>query len=205
MRSTLLLSLLLACSTPAPVPAVPPSGPAPASAETGPTTTLPDASLYDLPVPLEDQDGQKIGLDVFRGQPVIVSMFYATCKAACPMLIARTRSVESALSPGARSALRFLFISFDPDRDTPEQLRATAAEQGLDRARWTLARPAPADVRLLSGLLGVKFNRLESGDFNHSSVLVLLGRDGRPVARVGSLAEDSGALVAGAERLAAGS
>lgn len=211
MRFTLLVSLLMACSKPEEAPTPSAAAPvvataeAPAPADAGPATTLPDAPLYDLPVALEDQDGRSVGLDVYRGHPVIVSMFYASCKAACPMLIARARGLESRLSPAAREALRFLFISFDPGRDGPERLRATAVEQGVDLSRWTLARPGEPDVRLLSGLLGVKFNRLSNGDFNHSSVLVLLDGDGRPVARMGSLAEDEGALVAGAERLVAGS
>lgn len=203
MGTTLLLGLLLSCGGADPAPAAPP--PAPPAAALAPEaagTTLPDAPLYDLPVALEDQDGAHISLDVFRGHPVIVSMFYASCKAACPMLIARARGLEGQLSPAAREALRFLFISFDPERDTPALLRHTATEQGVDPARWRLARPAEPDVRLLSALLGVKFNRLSNGDYNHSSVLVLLDREGRPVARMGSLAEDPSALVQHAERLA---
>ena len=123
------------------------------------------------------------------------------CTSSPTGLAARTRAIEDQLSPTARAELRFLFISFDPERDTPERLRHAAVEQGLDLGRWTLARPAAPDVRLLSALLGVKFNRLANGDYNHSSVLVLVDRDGRPVARMGSLAEDSGPLLREAERL----
>lgn len=208
MRTTALISLCMAlcwagCGAPQPPPAPAPEAspelPAPAPPAAG--TTLPDAPLYDLAVGLEDQEGAAISLDLYRGHPVILSMFYASCRAACPMLISRTRAIEDQLSPAARAELRFLFISFDPERDTPERLRHAAVEQGLDLGRWTLARPAAPDVRLLSALLGVKFNRLANGDYNHSSVLVLVDRDGRPVARMGSLAEDSGPLLREAERL----
>ena len=44
-------------------------------------------SVYQLPVQLTDQANRVSGLDVFRGQPVLVSMFYASCPNACPTLI----------------------------------------------------------------------------------------------------------------------
>lgn len=187
-----------ASPSPAPPPAEPPAPALPAD-DAGPA--LPDGSVYDYAAPLEDQDGRPVGLDVYRGGPAVLTMFYGTCKAACPMLVGKLKSVEAALSPEAREGLRVLMVSFDPERDTPAQLRATAAEQGLDLARWRLARPRPEDVRPISALLGVKFNRLTNGDFNHSSVLVLVDGDGRPVARLGTLSDDPAPLVAAAEAL----
>lgn len=203
-----LLFALLGCrgapepASTAPAPAAV-EAPAPSLPPTSSAVGLPDSPLYDLQVQLEDQEGQKVGLDVWRGHPTVLTMFYATCKAACPMLVSKMRGVEAGLSPAARDAIRVLMISFDPERDTPELLRATAAEQHLDLQRWRLVRPAPSDVRLLSALLGVKFNRLSNGDFNHSSVLVLIDRDGRPVARLGTLSDDPAPFLAAAEALVA--
>jgi len=56
---------------------------------------------------------------------------------------------------------------------------------------------------LLSRLNLMPSSALSSGDFNHSSVLVLADRDGVPVARLGSLSDDPTAFLASAETLAA--
>lgn len=202
-----LLSLLLACAGP-PEPDTTPEAPEAALTAVAPPPEagapgMPDAPLYDLPLQLEDQDGQRVGLDVHRGHPTVFSMFYATCPAACPMLVAKIRELEGRLSPGAREDLRVLLVTFDPERDTPERLAALAADQHLDLRRWRLARTAPQDVRLLSAALAIPYTRLPDGEYNHGSVLVLTDREGRPVARLGSLAEDPTALLAAAEALAA--
>jgi protein SCO1/2 len=60
-------------------------------------------------------------------------------------------------------------------------------ERGLDGARWSLASPRPQDVRGVAGVLGVRYRQLADGDFNHTSGLVLLDRDGRIVARTGKV------------------
>lgn len=202
---TLLLLALLACSGGAPKTTAPTTAaaPAPTLPETSTAVGLPSAPLYDVAVGLEDQDGQRVAFDVFRGHPTVFTMFYTSCSAACPLLIGKLQALEQQMSPATRDALRVLMVSFDPERDDPAALRAAAEEQHIDLSRWKLARPAPADVRMISALLSIKFNRLSDGDFNHSSVLVLADRDGVPVARLGSLADDPAAFLASAEALAA--
>ena len=44
-------------------------------------------------------------------------------------------------------------------------------------------RPEPKDLRSLAAVLGVKYRALADGEFNHTSVLVLLDADGRILAR----------------------
>ena len=46
-------------------------------------TATASASIYPVSVALRDENGDAIGVDVFRGRPVIVSMFYGSCPAAC--------------------------------------------------------------------------------------------------------------------------
>jgi protein SCO1 len=58
-----------------------------------------------------------------------------------------------------------------------------AVKRKVDPAKWTLAAPAADDVRKVAGLLGVRYRALGNGDFNHTSVLVLLDAQGRIVAR----------------------
>ena len=56
-------------------------------------------------------------------------------------------------------------------------------KRSLDVTRWSLASPKPDGVRSVAGVLGVRYRQLADGDFNHTSALVLLDRDGRIVTR----------------------
>jgi hypothetical protein len=91
-----------------------------------------DTSIYALSAKLTDQHGQTIGLDVHRGHPVLVAMFYASCPNVCPLLISDLRRLEARLEATRRSQLRILLVSIDPDRDTPEVLSALAERSEVD-------------------------------------------------------------------------
>jgi protein SCO1/2 len=79
--------------------------------------------------------------------------------------------------------LGVVLISMDPARDTPAVLQKTVVARGVDGEHWLLAAPPAAKVREVAGVLGVRYKQLPDGDFNHSSVLVLLDAEGRIVAR----------------------
>lgn len=140
-------------------------------------------SIYALSASLVDQRGRPVGLDLFRGRPVLISMFYASCPDACPLLIADLQRIERELPSRLRANLRIVLVSVDPDRDTPEALLALARARQVDESRWRLLR-APGDtVREIAALLGVKYRRLPDGTFDHSSVITLLSPDGVILAR----------------------
>jgi protein SCO1/2 len=103
----------------------------------------------------------------------------APAPTACPLLIDSGKGVEHALSAAERAQLRLLYLSIDPARDDTKKLAALAAKRKLDPARWTLARTDEAGVRRTAAVLGVRYRKLANGEFNHSSVLILLDRDGR--------------------------
>src|SRR3546814_11515639 len=65
----------------------------------------------------------------------------------------------------------------------PEALMSVASKRKLDGARWSLASPAPDNVRGVAGVLGVRYRQLADGEFNPTSALVLLDREGRIVTR----------------------
>jgi protein SCO1/2 len=139
---------------------------------------LPDRSIYNLRVPLTNQSGRPHGLDIYRGQPVLMTMFYGRCPAVCPLLIETVRSVEGALNDSQKSQLRVLMISVDPERDTQESLAALAKQRKLDLSRWNLARADSSTVRKVAAVLGIQYRKLPNGEFNHSSVMTLLDREG---------------------------
>lgn len=155
---------------------------APASAAPE-TMTLPRDSVYQSTAQLTDARAQRFAWSAKRGQAQLVSMFYASCRFVCPLLIDGGKAIEQQLSPDDRTRLGVTLISFDPKRDTPEVLARMARERNLDPARWTLARPEPRDVRAIAGLLDIRYRALADGEFNHTTVLVLLDAEGRIVAR----------------------
>ncbi|MEO6519211.1 MAG: SCO family protein [Pseudoxanthomonas sp.] len=155
---------------------------APALAATRPAP-LPRDSVYQLPVQLTDQDGKRFSWASRRGKVQVVGMFYTSCQYICPLIVDSGKAVERQLTPAERERLGILLVSMDPKRDTPAALTQIVVKRKLDRAQWTLASPAPADVREVAGVLGIRYRALADGEFNHTSALVLLDREGRVLAR----------------------
>lgn len=156
-----------------------------AGAFAAPATTPPPPkdSVYQLPLQLTDQHGRTADWRRHRGQPQVVAMFYTSCPYICPLIVDSGKAVEHALTPAERTKLDFLLVSMDPKRDTPAALMKVAKQRKLDPARWSLASPRASDVRGVAGVLGVRYRQLVDGEFNHTSALVLLDRDGRIMAR----------------------
>jgi protein SCO1/2 len=134
----------------------------------------PPQSIYNLKAKLIDQSGAAHLLDVHRGQPVLITMFYGSCPMACPLLIDTLRSFERSLTPAERSRIRVLLISIDPEHDTTDSLRALAAARQIDLSRWTLAHTDEATVRKIAAVLNIQYRRLPDGAYNHASVISLL-------------------------------
>jgi protein SCO1 len=147
----------------------------------------PPESIYHLEAALTDQAGRPRGLDLYRGSPVLVTLFYASCPATCPLIIDTLRATERGLAPEQRARLRVLMISIDPERDTPAALKQLAETRRIDTTRWTLARADDETVRDIAALLGVQYRKLPSGEFNHSTVIAVLSARGEIVARTTGL------------------
>jgi protein SCO1/2 len=163
--------------------------------------SLPGSSVYRLDAHLVDQDGRPFALSALRGSPVLVSMFYSSCEMVCPMIFETIAATLKAVPAAERAAVRLLLVSFDPARDTVAVLKQTAQAHGCD-ARWSLARCDDATVRKLAATLGIQYRRLASGEFNHSTMIDLLDRDGSITARSGKLGGADPDFVKSIRRLA---
>jgi len=152
------------------------------SASSTVAAALPRDSVYQLPLVLTDAHGKPLDWTTRRGTPQLVSMFYSSCRYVCPLIVEAGKAVDKALTPAQRERLGVMLISMDPARDTPKVLAALASERGIP-ARWALAAPKADDVRSVAGVLDVRYRQLSDGEFNHTSVLVLLDAEGRIVAR----------------------
>lgn len=148
---------------------------------------LPPNSVYHLEVPVEDQFGEITKLDRYKGHPVLITMFYASCPHVCPLLISTIKLTESKLSPEQRANLRVLIISIDPERDTPEKMLETMERHSVEASRWSMVRPQPGDLRTIAGVFGVKYKQLPNGEFNHTTRIILLDREGTQIASTGQL------------------
>ncbi|TXH34864.1 MAG: SCO family protein [Burkholderiaceae bacterium] len=148
-----------------------------------PAAALPGDSIYQLQLPLTDSNGQTRDWRALRGKPQLVTMFYTSCKFICPLIIESGKAVERQLTPAQQKRLGIVMISMDPARDTPAALKKIADQRKLDGSRWTLASPRAGDVRAVASVLGIRYRLLADGEFNHSSVLILVDAEGRILAR----------------------
>jgi len=144
----------------------------------GHTSELPENSIYQLKVKLTDQHNTHQSLDAYRGHPVVISMFYATCPNICPVLISTIQMMERKLSANELAKLRVILVSVDPQTDTPEVLNRVAVRHHIDLDRWKLTQATPQDVRKIAAVLGVKYRQLPDGEFSHTSVLTLVDEKG---------------------------
>lgn len=163
-----LATLLLVACGPRPIGAVTARSAAP----------LPGASIYHLDASWTDHRGETLELIELRGGPVIVTMIYASCETACPILIRDVMRLYDALPSDTRDRVRVLIVSFDPETDAPERLASYVTANDLEHPAWRFAVGEPHDTRALAALLGVRYRPAGNGMFSHSNLITVLGPDG---------------------------
>jgi protein SCO1/2 len=174
----LLLGLAIAGRLIAEPPCCPPAPAAPSCcAEQKPAAPLTAKSLFNLDATWTDDNGRPVSLASLRGQPVVLTMFFASCGYACPVLVSDMQRLRATLPAEVRAKTRFVLVSFDTVRDTPPALRAFRERSSLD-ANWTLLRGEIPAVQELAMLLGVKFKADANGQFSHSNVITILNAEG---------------------------
>ncbi|BBO59324.1 SCO family protein [Mycoavidus sp. B2-EB] len=77
--------------------------------------------LPKLEFALTDDQGQKVSAQTYQGLITLVYFGYTHCPDVCPETMARLMLALSKLGDDAR-AVRILFISIDPARDTPASM-----------------------------------------------------------------------------------
>lgn len=68
-------------------------------------------------------------------------------------------------------------------------LKKIAGQRAGDSAGRRLYRTHTADVRKIAGVLGVQYRALSNGEFNHSTVMILLDHQGVELARTDNIAK----------------
>ncbi len=80
---------------------------------------------------LTDHDGRPRTLQDFRGMAVVVFFGYTPCPDVCPTTLAEIAEAKRLLGPDGAKVLG-MFVTVDPQRDTPELLKAYMANFGPD-------------------------------------------------------------------------
>ncbi|UOD29431.1 SCO family protein [Massilia violaceinigra] len=143
---------------------------------------LPADSLYRLSVPLKDSQGRQFDWRALAGRPLLVTMFYGDCNAACPIIIENLRRTVDAVKP-APGRLAVLMVSLDPLYDTPGSLADLAKSHKLDPAIFRLAVAAnETHTRAMAGALQIKYRAVTNGEINHTTRVCLLDAGGKPLA-----------------------
>lgn len=152
----------------------------PASATTAALTPLTDRSIYQIDATWTNDAGESVSLATLRGRPVVLTMFFASCEYACPILVNDMQRIRQTLPEAVREQAQFVLVSFDDSRDTPTALRAYRERGNLDRG-WILLRGDAANVQELAMLLGVKYQRDARGQYAHSNLITVLNAEGEIV------------------------
>jgi protein SCO1/2 len=106
---------------------------------------------------LSDQNGQVRTLKDFAGKVVVVFFGYTQCPDVCPT--AMQEMVEAKQLLGADGArLQSIFITVDPERDTPELLKAYMANFGAD---FVALRPTPEQLPKVTKDFKIYFKKVE--------------------------------------------
>ena len=131
------------------------------------------------PFALTDQDGQPYSDAQLRGHWTLLFAGFTHCPDVCPTTLALMAQLRGRLPAGA--PLELVFLSVDPERDTPERLRAYTAHFG-GAVRGVTGPREQLDP--LCANLGIAFLKVPGASesqytVDHSTALVLLDRSGR--------------------------
>lgn len=123
-------------------------------------------------------DGKTFQLSKFSGKPTVVAMIYTSCQYVCPLTVQNIKRIERSLSAAQAGKVNFAVFSFDPQRDTPAKLTEFAKLHSITSPSWVLAQGSEGAVRKLAVTLGIKYKKVQSGDYEHDATISILDSNG---------------------------
>jgi protein SCO1 len=134
---------------------------------------------------LEDQSGATITDQALKGRPYLVFFGYTHCPDVCPTTLFEISEVFKALGKDA-DRVGGLFITVDPERDTPAALKEYMSNFDPHLHGLT-GDPAAAAAALKAYRVYAKkvpFEGGEAGDYtmDHTALVYLMDKEGRFVA-----------------------
>jgi protein SCO1/2 len=153
---------------------------------------------YHVPAPgdavpdfkLRNQDGRPIRLGQFKGKALLVTFIYTRCPRPdfCPRVTFNFSQVNKQLAadPALYAKTHLLCVSFDPEHDTPERLRAYGATYiGSDAVgafdHWDFAVPEKPVLNEMAKFFDVGITSGPDDTITHTLSTTLIGPDGKVV------------------------
>lgn len=138
------------------------------------------------PFELVDQHGTARSDADFRGSYLLIYFGFTYCPDLCPTTLLKMATALQELaarSPARAERVVPVFVTVDPERDTPEVLRGYAEQFDPRLVALTGTRRALADLGRVYGVFAAKVPTGEPGAYvmDHTSFLYLMGPDGKYV------------------------
>lgn len=127
---------------------------------------------------LVDHTGQAVTLQDFRGAPLLVFFGYTNCPDVCPTTLSRVATLLDVLASDGTEA-QAVFISVDPERDTPASL---ASYVEAFHPRLTGLTGGESSLNEATESFRVYFQKVDDGTddylLDHSAYIYLVGSEG---------------------------
>jgi protein SCO1/2 len=130
------------------------------------------------PFVLETGDGRKVSDADLRGAPFLVFFGYTHCPDVCPTTLFQISEILRALGPDAK--IKALFVTVDPERDTPQLMQDYVGSfdpriAGLSGDRAAIDK-VMAEYRVYARKAPGKSDEYS---MDHSALVYLMDRNGR--------------------------
>lgn len=145
---------------------------------------LETASLYPEARALEafnavDQQGQAFDSARLQNKWTLFFFGYTHCPDICPTTLATMASVQKLLPDNMKEAVQFVFVTVDPERDTPQHLNEYL---NFFSDRLIALHLEPTALQAFARDLGVAYAKVEQGEsyvMDHSVRLFLINPRGQ--------------------------
>jgi protein SCO1/2 len=129
---------------------------------------------------LVDQSGKLRRLEDFRGKVVVMFFGFTHCPDVCPMTLVEFNAALEQLGDAAQS-VQVLFVTVDPERDTPEVLGAYVTAFNADFLGLTGSADQIAEVAREFRIVYRKAEGSRPGSYSvdHSAGTYIFDREGR--------------------------
>ncbi|RUT48722.1 SCO family protein [Paenibacillus anaericanus] len=131
---------------------------------------------------LENVDGKNVTLEDTNGRVRLFYFFFSKCNDVCPLTTFRLSQVQDELKKKGLFAkdATIVSISFDPERDTREEIKSFGDKFGADYSGWYFLRGDQQKVMdLAMNSFKILINQDQTGNFVHMDLIGLVDRDGQ--------------------------
>jgi len=135
------------------------------------------AALIGGPFALQDGNGQTVSNQTLKGRPFLVYFGYTHCPDVCPTELAH---ISEVLDKMGKKSIPALFITVDPDRDTPKIMQDYVSSFNPAIIGLSGTPQAVAATEKTFRVFARKGEKQPDGDYSmdHSSVVYLMDKNG---------------------------